>query len=117
MTRSHGQADEPQGTDQPAPGFGRRQLGPGDRTMIFEAAIAAPPGNVSSGVFRKRARLCAIRMGVPFEVETDQGIVSGEVGDWLATNHPDDDPGSDVWVVSAERMAATYEPNELEDRL
>ena len=60
--------------------------------------------------FRKRARLIALRMEAPFEVETDQGLISGKAGDWLAMNHPDDDPGSDVWVVSAERMAATYEP-------
>jgi len=111
MTSSHGSADEPFGVNVPAPGFEeRRRLGPGDRSMIVDTAVVASIGNVSSGVFRKRARLCAIRIDVPFEVETDQGVVKGEPGDWLATNHPDDDPGSDVWVVSADRMAATYEP-------
>lgn len=108
---SHGQADEPQGTEQPAPGYGRRHFGPEDRVLIIAGVPDGPLHADEAGIFRKRARLVAVRMLEAFEVETDQGIVRGEVGDWLATNHPADDPGSDVWVVSAERMTATYEPD------
>lgn len=85
---------------------GNPAFGPGDRDTIVEGAAY---DDDNSGVFRKSARLCAIRIAHPFDVETSQGVVHGDAGDWLATNHPDDDPGSDVWVVSAERMAATYE--------
>lgn len=67
-----------------------------------------PPGWY--GTFRKRARILAERMAVEFEVETDRGPMRGHPGDWLATNHPDDDPGSDLWTISAERMESTYEP-------
>ncbi len=62
--------------------------------------------------YRKKARVLAIRMDAPFVVETDRGLMKGAAGDWLVTNHPDDDPGSDLWSISAERMAATYEPAE-----
>jgi hypothetical protein len=58
---------------------------------------------------RKKARIIAVQLDFPFAVETGQGIMDGEPGDWLVTNHPDDDPGSDIWPVSRERMAATYE--------
>jgi hypothetical protein len=68
--------------------------------------IHAPDGRV----FRKRSRIIAVRSEVPFTVETDRGIMRGEAGDWLVTNHPDDDPGSDLWSISDERMTATYEP-------
>jgi len=58
--------------------------------------------------FRRAARILAVRMGFPFEVETEHALFGGAAGDWLATNHPDDDESSDVWPISAERMAATY---------
>jgi hypothetical protein len=62
--------------------------------------------------YRKKSRVLAIQMHEPFVVETDRGLMKGVAGDWLVTNHPDDDPGSDLWSISAERMAATYEPAE-----
>lgn len=58
---------------------------------------------------RKKARIVAVRMTRPFTVETDRGVMAGVPGDYVVTNHPDDDPGSDLWTISAERMAATYE--------
>jgi hypothetical protein len=58
---------------------------------------------------RKKARAVARRMTESFDVETDRGVMHGEAGDWLVTNHPEDDPGSDVWTISDERMQATYE--------
>lgn len=62
--------------------------------------------------FRKKARILAVQVDVAFVVETDRGPMRGRGGDWLVTNHPDDDPGSDLWTISDERMQATYEPAE-----
>ena len=59
--------------------------------------------------FKKKSRILAIMISEPFTVETDRGIMTGEAGDYLVTNHPDDDPGSDLWSISAERMNSTYE--------
>lgn len=72
-----------------------------DRQYVIEAA---------DGTYRKRSRIVAIRMIGPFTVQTDRGLMEGSAGDWLVTNHPDDDPGSDVWSISDERMRSTYEP-------
>lgn len=58
--------------------------------------------------YRKQARIVAVRMSVPFIVHTDRGPMRGNPGDYLVTNHPDDDPGSDLWTISAARMASTY---------
>ena len=62
----------------------------------------------NTDTFRKTARIVAVHMDVPFTVETDRGTMTGAPGDWLVTNHPDDDPGSDVWSISDARMRATY---------
>jgi hypothetical protein len=62
------------------------------------------------GEFRKTARIIAVKMDEAFLVYTEHGPIAGQKGDWLATNHPDDDPGSDIWPISAERMRNTYEP-------
>jgi hypothetical protein len=64
--------------------------------------------NEGAQTFRKMARIVAIQMTEPFQVRTDRGPMIGAAGDWLVTNHPDDDPGSDMWTISAERMASTY---------
>lgn len=61
------------------------------------------------GTFRKTARIVGYPAVVPFDIETDRGLMHGEPGDWIVTNHPDDDAGSDIWTISAERMANTYE--------
>lgn len=60
-------------------------------------------------VARKAARILAIRIDHPFEVETDRGLMQAQAGDWLVTNHPDDDPESDIWSISHERFSNTYE--------
>lgn len=73
----------------------------GDRGIILTA-----PG---ARAYRKTARIVAIRMRVAFTVETDRGLMEGHPGDYLVTNHPDDDPGSDIWVISRERMSSTYD--------
>lgn len=65
--------------------------------------------NPAAQAFRKRARILAIQMEDDFTVETDRGVMTGVAGDWLVTNHPEDDPGSDLWSISADRMAQTYE--------
>jgi hypothetical protein len=76
------------------------------RDLIVTLATEDPD---DQGVFRKRARVLAIQLAAAFTVETDRGVMSGIAGDWLVTNHPDDDPGSDIWTISDERMRATYE--------
>jgi len=60
------------------------------------------------GAFLKVARILAVQITVPFIVQTDRGPMKGEPGDWLVTNHPEDDSGSDIWCISDERMRATY---------
>jgi hypothetical protein len=65
--------------------------------------------NPDAQAYRKRSRILAVRMTESFTVRTDRGPMEGSAGDWLVTNHPDDDPGSDLWTISDERMMATYE--------
>jgi hypothetical protein len=65
----------------------------------------------AAGTYRKTsARIIALRLDQPFIVDTDRGPMSAQAGDYLVTNHPDDDPSSDVWAISAVDMAASYEP-------
>lgn len=63
---------------------------------------------------RKTARIVAVQLFEPFRVETDRGMMAGQPGDWLVTNHPDDDAGSDLWTISSARMRETYELVERE---
>lgn len=63
------------------------------------------------GSFVKTARIMAIKIPVPFVVQTEHGSMDAKAGDWLATNHPLDDDTSDIWPISAERFAATYAPS------
>lgn len=62
------------------------------------------------GIFRKHSRIVAVQENEPFEVETDRGVMRGAAGDWIVTNHPEDDDGSDVWSISNDRMESTYHP-------
>ena len=71
-----------------------------------DTLITRPDGRV----LRKTARIVAVQVMVPFTVETDRGLMTGESGDWLVTNHPDDDACSDLWSISAARMQSTYAP-------
>lgn len=66
--------------------------------------------NPDAQTFRKTARIVAVQMTESFTVRTDRGPMEGSAGDWLVTNHPYDDAGSDMWTISADRMSATYEP-------
>lgn len=75
-------------------------------TQAHRAAIAADP---EARTYRKRSRIIAVRQTEDFSVDTDRGMMFGVAGDWLVTNHPDDDPGSDVWSISAVRMRNTYD--------
>jgi hypothetical protein len=84
------------------------------RDELVARVRACERSNVEGAIVRgasfvKIARILALRIAVPFIVHTDRGPMRGEAGDWLATNHPDDDPGSDLWTISDERMAATYQ--------
>lgn len=75
-------------------------------TQADRAVILQAPG---ARAYRKTARIVAIRMRAPFTVDTDRGLMEGRPGDFLVTNHPDDDPGSDIWTISRERMLQTYD--------
>jgi hypothetical protein len=77
-----------------------------DRQGIIDAVLHHGFG----GILRKHARIVALQENQPFTVETDRGTMRGEAGDWIVTNHPDDDSSSDVWSISDERMQATYGP-------
>ncbi len=78
-----------------------------DRRFLYLDAFGRP---YPSLVFaRKKARILAFIAEVPFVVETDRGPMTGEAGDYIVTNHPDDDPGSDLWTISRERFESTYE--------
>jgi hypothetical protein len=59
----------------------------------------------------------AIRVDIPFIVETEHGTITAAAGDWLATNDPDDDSSSDIWPISAKRFAASYVRAETVDAL
>ena len=72
-----------------------------------QAELVAHPDRAT---YRKKARIVAVQQDEAFIVYTDRGPMTGQAGDWLVTNHPEDDPGSDLWTISAERMANTYEP-------
>lgn len=63
---------------------------------------------LNAGTFVKVARILAVQVRVPFIVQTDRGPMRGAPGDWLVTNHPEDDAGSDIWCISDERMRSTY---------
>lgn len=84
-----------------------------DRDLIIKAVA---DGQVRTGTFRKKSRIIAAQVGAAdgsgsdWTVETDRGVMEAKSGDWLVTNHPDDDPGSDIWSISDERMRSTYEP-------
>jgi len=58
---------------------------------------------------RKKARIVAVEMNEYFTVDTDRGMMNGSPGDFLVTNDPRDDAGSDLWTISRERLEATYE--------
>lgn len=72
-----------------------------------DALLLGPLGPVRS--YRPTGRILARRIGRPFTLETAHGRVQGAAGDYVATAHPDDDPGADMWLVSAERMASHAE--------
>jgi hypothetical protein len=97
-----------------------RRFTQADRLGVFGAALdEAHRPSAASGypepdrsavvVARKTARVLAIRLPYAFEVATDRGLMVAEKGDWLVTNHPDDDYHSDLWAISNDRWQGTYE--------
>ena len=73
-----------------------------------QESIASLLADPRGKALRKRYRIIAVQLDQDFVVETDRGPMTASAGDWLVTNHPDDDPGSDVWSISDERMRSTY---------
>ena len=53
--------------------------------------------------YKKAGTIHAMKMPDEFEVETNEGILKGKAGDYLAT-----DGTMHVWPVSAEYMAKYY---------
>ncbi len=83
--------------------------GQGGQAVFTQDDRAALLGDYQAVTARKTARIIAVQLDAPFIVHTDRGPMTGVAGDWLVTNHPDDDSGSDLWTISAERMSKTYE--------
>lgn len=105
------------GPSAPGPGDGARgveEITQRERRAFLRIALMPLEADESPerGIYRKRARIVAMRLPYRFRVETDRGWMDGAAGDWLVTNHPDDDPGSDLWSISDARMRATYQPVE-----
>lgn len=65
-------------------------------------------------IAHKTARVVAIKLGHAFTVDTAHGQMVASPGDYLVTNHPDDDPSSDVWPVEAERFERTYQRHDVD---
>lgn len=63
---------------------------------------------VASGdkMAKKRNPVYLSKQGEPFEVETNEGLMTGKPGDFLAH----DPISGHVWPVSAEYVAQHYEP-------
>lgn len=55
--------------------------------------------------YRKTAPTWAVKMRTDFEVNTEEGIMSGRAGDWLAMG-----PKGELWPIKSEIFAATYVP-------
>lgn len=81
-------------------------------TQADRAAMLAGDFGLLS-VHTKRARIVAVLLAGPATVETDRGPMTAAAGDWLVTNHPDDDPGSDLWTISNDRMRSTYTAGQI----
>jgi hypothetical protein len=80
-----------------------------ERVVIEQSDRATFLTNPEARTYTKRSRIIAVQQTQPFTVMTDRGPMTGEPGDWLVTNHPADDPDSDIWSISADRMSRTYE--------
>ena len=58
----------------------------------------------SFGLFRKTTLTYARRIDVPFEVETEEGLMQGKAGDWLAIG-----AYGEAYPIDADVFADTYE--------
>ena len=75
------------------------------RPIIIEGKIAAPE-KFTWRNFRKRPTvISAVRMDVPFKVETLEGWHQGQPGDWLV-----EDIGGELYPCRNSIFEATYEP-------
>lgn len=60
--------------------------------------------------YAKTGTIQAMRMGRPFTVQTREGVVEGEDGDWLAT-----DSGGYPYPIAADEFEAVYDPLNTDD--
>lgn len=57
--------------------------------------------------YRKEATIHAVQMDETFEVETEEGLMTGKPGDWLAVG-----PLGEAWPIGDEFFQRTYVPTE-----
>lgn len=70
---------------------------------VEDSVFRATYEQVEPGCFRKAVQVRAIRLGKDAIVETREGDVSADVGDWLVTN-----PTGESWAVTAAEFSRRY---------
>ena len=71
-------------------------------------SVTAPPRPLTlkdqgAKEYRKTATVHAIQMPSAFTVETKEGVMKGEPGDWLCQG-----PGGEMWPIKKEIFEKTY---------
>jgi hypothetical protein len=62
--------------------------------------------------YRKTALIRAVRVDHSFTVQSKEGALTGQPGDYLAFGADDTPERPHRWIISAQDFAATYEPVE-----
>lgn len=75
-----------------------------DRWSVSGKVFDQTYENVGGNQFRKVATVTAVPLDEAFEIETLEGMASGEPGDWLVRN-----PSGECWPVPADVFAKRYE--------
>lgn len=75
------------------------------KTTMSSVRIASKPTDVEFQKYRKTALVEAAQLDIPFEVETLEGTMKGNPGDYLACGIE-----AELWPIKREIFEATYEP-------
>lgn len=59
--------------------------------------------------YKKTATIRAIKFDFPFQVQSKEGLLNGNAGDWLAIADDDSPEQPHRWIISAVDFGATYE--------
>lgn len=78
-----------------------------DTTTDLSNLVIDPPR------YRKTATIRADRIDFPFTVQSKEGTLQGNAGDWLALADDDTPTAPHRWIISADAFAATYVPVEV----